>query len=76
MIWFITQLYRKPSRQSIYWALEEVKRAEQVIGRPVAYHHVTQDTNAVADDMAWRALEGMSDVLYWDGETPRDTPAN
>ena len=76
MIRFITRLYRKPSRHLIYWALEEVKRAEQLIGKPVAYRHVTRDANLVADDMARRALEGRCDVIFWGGDTPSDAPTN
>lgn len=31
MIRFITRLYRRPTRHTIYWALEDTRRAEQFI---------------------------------------------
>ena len=76
MIRFITRLYRKPSRHSINWALDEVKRAEQLIGKPIAYRHVIRDANLVANDMARRALEGRCDVIFWGGDTPSDALTN
>lgn len=57
MIRFATRLYRKPHRQTIYWAIEDVRRAETHLRTPVAYRHVTRDANTVPDDMARRALE-------------------
>lgn len=76
MIRFITRLYKRPSRQSIYWALEEVRKSERTIKHPVAYRHVTRDANTVADDMARRALESKGDVVFWGGDTPPDAPSN
>ena len=60
----------------MYWALEDVKRAESKLRHPVAYRHVTRDANVVPDDMARRALEERSDVVYWNGLTPEDAPPN
>ena len=31
MIRFATRVFKKPSRQTIYWALEDVKRAESAL---------------------------------------------
>ena len=42
----------------------------------MAYRHVTRDANAVADDMARRALEEKSDVVFWNGDIPKDAPPN
>ena len=76
MIRFITKLYKRPTRHTIYWALEEIRRAEGFIRQPVAYRHVTREANAVADDMARRALEEKGDVVYWNGKVPPDAPDN
>ena len=56
--------------------MEDVKRLETTIGKPVAYRHVTRDANIVADDMARRALDAKQDVVFWRGDVPRDAPAN
>ena len=37
---------------------------------------MTRDANAVADDMARRALEERCDVVFWGGEVPEDAPRN
>ena len=76
LIRFMTRIYKKPQRHSIYWAVEDVKRMERELGRPVAYRHVTREANQVADDMACRALEGRADVTYWFGSVPSDAPPN
>ena len=76
MIRFATRLYKKPHQQTIYWAVEEVKKIETQLRQPVAYRHVTRDANTVADDMARRALEAKTDVVYWNGLIPDDAPAN
>lgn len=47
--------------------MEEVKRAESQIRHPVAYRHVTREANTVPDDMARRALEEKTDVIFWTG---------
>lgn len=76
MIRFMTRLYKRPSRQSIYWALEEVRKSERTLPKPVAYRHVTRVANQVADDMARRALEIKGDVVFWGGELPEDALPN
>jgi hypothetical protein len=76
MIRFMTRLYKRPQRHTIYWALEDVRRAEAALRKPAAYRHVTRDANTVADDMARRALEAKADVVYWSGEAPADAPLN
>jgi ribonuclease HI len=76
MIRFATRLYKKPHRQSIYWALEDIRRAEASISHPVAYRHVTRDANTVPDDMARRALEEKTDIIFWNGVVPADAPPN
>ena len=67
MICFITRLYKRPTRHTIYWALEETRRADASLKQPVAYRHVTRDANSVADDMARRALEAQGDIVFWGG---------
>ena len=76
MIRFATRVYKKPHRQTIYWAIEDLKRSESKLRQHVAYRHVTRDANKVPDDMARRALEEKQDLLFWDGEVPSDAPAN
>jgi hypothetical protein len=44
--------------------MEEVKKIETQLRQPVAYRHVTRDANTVADDMARRALEAKTDIVY------------
>ena len=56
--------------------MEEVKKIEAQLRQPVAYRHVTRDANTVADDMARRALEAKTDIVYWDGQVPDDAPPN
>ena len=67
MIRFITRLYKRPQRHTIYWALEDTRRAESSTKQPFSYRHVTRDANTVPDDMARRALEAKEDVIYWNG---------
>ena len=74
MIRFATRVYKKPHRQTIYWAIEDVKRVETILRQPVAYRHVTRDANVVPDDMARRALEEKTDIIFWNGEVPEDAP--
>ena len=57
IIRFATHVYKKPHRQTIYWAIKDVKRAEAQLKQPVDYCHVTSNANTVSDDMARRALE-------------------
>ena len=64
MIRFVTRLYKRPQRHTIYWALEDVRRAEKSLQMPVAYRHVTREANTVADDMGRRALEKRDDVIF------------
>lgn len=76
MIRFITRVFKRPQRHSIYWALEETRRAEAAMKVPVAYRHVKREFNTVPDDMARRALEAKADVVYWAGDVPEAAPAN
>lgn len=76
LIRFMTRLYKRPSRQSIYWALEETRKSERALRKPVAYRHVTRIANQVADDMARRALEVRGDVVFWGGNLPTDALPN
>ena len=75
MIRFITRVYKRPTRQTIYWALEEVRRAEKQL-YTTAYRHVGRESNKVADDMGRRALEAKADVVFWGGKVPEDAPDN
>ena len=70
------RIYKKPQQHTIYWAVEDVKRAERTLGGLVAYHHVTREANCVADDMAHRALMAKGDVTYMQGIVPADAPPN
>lgn len=76
IIRFATRVYKKPHRQTIYWAIEDVKRAEAHLRQPVAYRHVTRDANTVSDDMARRALEEQTDIIFWKGVVPESAPSN
>ena len=42
----------------------------------MAYGHVMQEANCVADDMARRALMAKGDITYMQGEVPADAPPN
>ena len=72
MLW----IYKKPQRHTIYWAVEDIKCAEQVLGGPVAYRHITWEANCIADDMACRALMAKGDITYMQGDVPADAPPN
>lgn len=76
MIRFMTRLYKRPQRHTIYWALEDTRRAESSLQQLVAYRHVTWEANTVPDDMARRALEDKGTIQHWAGNTPADAPAN
>ena len=76
LIRFMLRIYKKPQRHTIYWAVEDVKRAERTLGGPVAYCHVTREANCVADDMARRALTAKGNVTYMPGDVPADAPPN
>ena len=56
LIRFILQIYKKPGWHTIYWAVEDVKHTEWILGSPVAYCHVMQEANRMVEDMAYRAL--------------------
>ena len=64
------RIYKKPQRHTIYWAVEDVKRDERILGGLVVYHHVTQEANCIADDMACHALTAKGDVTYMQGDVP------
>ena len=49
---FLTCVFKWPQYHSIFWALEDSRASEQVLEKPVAYCHVTRDTNCDVDDMA------------------------
>ena len=76
LIRFMLRIYKKPQQHTIYWAVEDVKRAEQTLGGSVAYRHVMREANCVADDMARRALAAKGDVTYMQGDVPVDAPPN
>ena len=76
IIRFATRVYKKPNRQTIYWALEDVKRCEAKMKQMISYRHVTREANTVPDDMARRALEEKTDVIFWKGGIPDDAPPN
>ena len=76
IIRFATRVYKKPARYTICWALEDVKRCEAKTRQMISYRHVTREANTVPDDMARRALEEKTDVIFWKGAIPNDAPAN
>ena len=76
LIRFMTRVYRRPQRSTIYWAIDQARRSERRLFGPVAYRHVRRSANIVADDMARRALEKRGEVIYWSGALPPDAPAN
>ena len=76
LIRFMLRIYKKSQRHTIYWAVEDVKRAERTLGGPVAYHHVTREANCIADDMACRALMAKGDITYMQGDVPAYAPPN
>ncbi len=42
----------------------------------MAYRHVTRDANTVPDDMARRALEKKTGIVFWKGDVPESAPSN
>ena len=76
LISFMLWIYKKPQRHTIYWAVEDVKQAERTLRGPVAYRHVTQEANCIADDMAHQALAAKGDVTYMRGDVLADAPPN
>jgi hypothetical protein len=42
----------------------------------MAYHHMTQDANTVPEDMARRALEEKTNIVFWRGEVPESAHSN
>jgi hypothetical protein len=53
-----------------------VKRCEAKTRQMISYRHVTREANTVPDDMARRALEEKTDVIFWKGAIPADAPPN
>ena len=76
LIRFIFRIYKKPQQHTIYWAVEDVKHAERVLGGPVAYCHVMREANCVADDMVHCVLVAKGDITYMQGDVPDDAPSN
>ena len=70
------QVYKKPQRHTIYWVVEDVKRAEWTLGGPVAYCHIMREVNCIADDMVRQALMAKGNVTYTQGDVPADAPPN
>ena len=76
LICFMLQIYKKPQRHTIYWAVKDVKRTERVLGGLVVYHHVTWEANCIADDMAHCMLVTKSNITYMQGDVSKDAPSN
>ena len=76
LICFMLRIYKEPQWHTIYWAVEDIKHAEQVLGGPVAYHHVMQEANCIAYDMARHTLATKGDITYMQGDVPADAPSN
>ena len=64
LVSFMLRIYKKPQQHTIYWAVEDVKCAERVLGGPVAYHHVIWEANCMVDDMARHALAAKGNIMY------------
>ena len=60
----------------MYWALEDARAEGQALGQPVAYCHVTRDSNCIVDDMARRALETQATITFWDRQVHEDALGN
>ena len=76
MINFLMHVFKWSQYHSIYWALENMRATKQVLGQPMAYRHMTRDTNCVANDMARRALEARATITFWDRQVPENAPDN
>ena len=63
----MTRIFKRPTRNSIWKALEDTREAERCHGFPAAYRSVKREANQVADDMARRALDAGADVSFWGG---------
>ena len=72
----MTGIYKRPSSHNIYWALDDVRRAEKRLFGPAAYRFITRDANTVANNMACQALQEQGDVIFWQGQTPANAPGN
>lgn len=59
----------------IYDAVSKA-RALKAKWKDMAFRHTERRYNQVADDMARRALELKSQVIFWDGSVPEDAPDN
>ena len=75
MIRFLTGIFKKPGKASIYEALQAVKQRTRELPH-IAYRHVRRAANMVADDMAQRALAAGANVTYWAGQLPGGCTAN
>ena len=76
MIYFLMCIFKQLQHHSIYWALEDARATEQVLGQPMGYCHMTRDANCIADDMARRALEPRATITFWDRHVPEDATGN
>ena len=75
MIRFLTGIFKKPGKASIYKALQAVKQRTRKLPH-VTYHHMRRAANVVANDMAQMALAAGANVTYWAGQLPDGCPAN
>ena len=57
MIYFLSHVSKWLQCHSIYWAIDDARAADRVLGMPMAYCHITRYANCVADNMAKWALE-------------------
>ena len=69
-------IFKWPQYHSIYWAIEDSRAAEQLLGQPMAYCHMTRDANYIADNMARWALEARATITFWEGQVSKDAPGN
>ena len=76
MIYFLMHLFKWLQHHSIYLAIEDARPAEWALGDPVAYCHMTRESNCITDNIARRALEARATIIFWDGQVLEDAPGN
>ena len=69
MIHFLAHISKGLQHHSIYWAIEDARAAEWVLGQPLDYHHIhmNRDANCVMDNITRWALKTRATVTFCDG---------
>ena len=76
MIHFLACVLKWPQHYFIYWAVEDARAAEWVLGQPVGYCYVTIGCQLFCDNIVRRVLEAQATITIWNGQVPRDAPRN